>query len=256
MRTRYVTRPPHQEYAARAGAARPLDHRVAALLLSKYKTIEPKMHGITLRINGHKLVYWRPDSIIFPNVGSPKLERIRVYYDPEDLRRIHCLTVSGKYIETVPLKEHITPLQHSEENKRILGETRAANRLAMETLKAARQPDIAEAVDTALQNRAAIDRAVTQLPAPVATPEPEPILDPILLENDATEVAPRAATPTLDAIARDEARFDFEDARLDRAAAAEAHLRRLPDTRPVPPLPANRFSAPEPACIDPFDLDD
>lgn len=254
MRTRYVTRPPHMEFAARPGAARPLDHRVAALLLSKFKTIEPKMHGITLRINGHKLVYWRPDSIIFPNVGSPKLEKIRVYYDPEDMRRVHCLTLSGKYIETVPLKEHITPLQHTEDNKRILAGTRAANRLAMQALKAARQPDIADAVDTAIQNRAAIDRAVTQLPAPAPKPEAEPILDPMLLEADAP--APRAGTPVLDAITRDGKRFDFEDQQLDRASIAEAHLARMPAPLPPSRLTDPRASKPAPACIDPFDLDD
>lgn len=240
------------ELAARSGKTRPLDHRIAALLLSRHKTIEPKLHGITLTFHGERFIYWSPNSIVLSNVGSPKLAKVRAYYDPENMSRIHLLSLSGAYIETLPLKEHIDPLKHTEQNKRILAETKRANNRHLEVLRAARRPDIAEAIDTALANAAAIERSVTQLPA--APSRHEQSVEPDLIERESAPAVP-AASRVVDAIEAADRRHAAEERLLDRAAIAERQIAPQGRRNSVPAVPSAPSRQNVPAAFDPFDLD-
>lgn len=243
LRIRYVTTSPAEEYAARPGHVAPLADSIAALLLSRSSRITPSSQGIVFtHPTLGKITYWHPDSIVCSNLGTARMDKIVAVVALENPDVCHVLSISGKYIETLPRKGMANALGHETTDAEAFAQAKRAQARAAARLQELHQPDIAEAVDAALHNAAALQRAVTTIPADRAqhTGQPAPV----------SRVAARA-TESATALRESSVTLDIQRNRADAAMESIAARRQ---TSPANLVPAGHHK-PSPAYIDPFDLD-
>ncbi len=242
LRTRFVTNSPAEEYAARPGQVVTLSNDIAALLMHATRKETPTLNGITVTIDGIRSTYWHPESIVCSEIGIARMPQIVAAWNRLDPTLIHVLSLSGKYIETLPLKATADVLGRSEDDSQAIAASRRAINRATDHLRKVHRPDIEEAVQRNLENAAAINRAVTTLPASLPEPsrESQPYQTPV--SNRATQAANR--------IESDRA-ITMQSRRT--AEEAEEHL----SARGITPA-ATRHRHVTPVttiAFDPFDLD-
>ena len=172
MRIRTTTNSPAEEYSSRAGIVRPLPDDVAAVLLSKSSFVTASPAGLVLRVGGQKLVFWRERSLVCNDLGG-EARKVVVCWNPMDLSKVHVLTQAGAYIETLPAKALAQALGHDEDSGAAYAAARRAQNRAAARLRDLHREDAAEAVETAMRNAGALQRAVTMIPAAGVQDEPE-----------------------------------------------------------------------------------
>jgi hypothetical protein len=242
LRIRYVTTSPAEEYAARPGNVAPLADSIAALLLSRSSRVTPTSQGITLtHPTLGKLTYWHPDSIVCSNLGTARMDKVVAVIALDQPDVCHVLSISGKYIETIPQKLMPNALGHEASDSEAFAQAKRAQARAAAQLQELHQPDTAAAVDAALHNAAALQRAVTTLPADRAPHADAP-----------ATVSRVAALATESAAALRESRVTL-DIQRNRADAAMESIAARRQTSPQL-VPAGSHNS-HPSYIDPFDLD-
>lgn len=243
LRIRYVTNSPAEEYAARPGNVAPLADSIAALLLSRASRVTPNSQGVVVTHPAlGKITYWHPDSIVCSDLGTARMDKVVAVVALEAPDVCHLLSVSGKYIETLPKKLMANALGHEAADSEAFAQAKRAQGRAAARLQELHRPDIAEAVDAALHNAAALQRAVTTLPAERAphAPEPAPV----------SRVA-SLATGNAESLRESRATLDMQRNRADEAIASMPARHRAQSANLVPAGGGSK----QPAFIDPFDLD-
>ena len=242
MRIRTVTNSPSEEYSSRAGLVRPLPDNVAAVLLSKSSFVTASPAGCVLRIGGQKLVFWREQSLVCNDLGG-EARKVVVCWNPMDLSKVHVLTQAGAYIETLPAKALASALGHDQDSRAAYAAARRSQNRAAARLRDLHREDAAEAVETALRNAGALQRAVTMIPASGVPDEPE------------ADAGTSRRYESAGKAGREAARID---AVRERGLAAMADAEGLFDAAPsrgISPEPAPRFRTRMPAAVPAFASD-
>jgi hypothetical protein len=179
LRIRKVAVSPHQEYALRPGAARPISDALAALICCRKGRAEigPKGISIERKDIGGKRIYHHVDSVICNDLSAR--ER-KIYYVLNALKPevIHLLDDTGRYLESLPEKFMPGVLNVEEQKREFADQKRQVSRVARH-LQELHGKDTEEAIATLKHNADAMKGIVQVLGTAAASPAQAPAPSPL-----------------------------------------------------------------------------
>jgi hypothetical protein len=179
MRVRKVAISPHEEYALRPGAVRPISDALAALICCRKGRAEIGPKGITVERKdiGGRRIYHHVDSVLCNDLSQR--ER-KIYYVLNALKPevIHLLDDTGRYLESLPEKFQPGVLNTEEQAKEFADQKRQVSRVARH-LQELHGEDTREAIATLTRNADMMKGIVHVLgiddAAPAQAPAPSPM---------------------------------------------------------------------------------
>lgn len=175
MRRREVTNSPSQEWQARQelGTTEPLPQHIAAAILAKYTRAQVKRRMISLKIDGKSYRFTHENSSVILNHNDDGTFFL-IRYNPLDFQEdpdnalAHVHTMSGRYIESLPVKDKAKWFD-PESTRKEIARQKTIQTHQRQLIETVRQP-VAEAELEREQHNAEQLRAFATLPVPKTTP--------------------------------------------------------------------------------------
>lgn len=179
LRIRRVKVSPADEYRMRTGNPRPISMALAAMILSKSGKAEITSKGVRVdRTDIGKRSYWHSDSRLCNDLSH---RNRKVFYVINALQPeiIHLLDETGRYLESLPQVEGVTPFDTEATVKAHAAKDRQIARITKH-MQRIHQPDAEETLEAKSRLTSEMQRVVSLLDPPVesnATEAPSPLGD-------------------------------------------------------------------------------
>ncbi len=168
FKIRYVTASPVEEYQLRDGQVQPISNALASMILSKSGTATVTRKGLKIdkKELGGRRTFWHADSPICNQLTGEQSEyKVVYFFNPHNTDLVHLLDAkTGTYLESLPAKEQISPLDAEAAGKQIAKHNRQIGR-AMSHLQNLQGDETRQVLEEASRNAELASKVISTLPA-------------------------------------------------------------------------------------------